>query len=138
MLVDLCNVIRHKFFKGITMNLKHLAILMYMVLIAHQIEEYIYEFWGHSPYAICQSVFVIFNVTVSIVLIPVWICLWHNKLWAINIAQAFSILMIVNGIWHIGWSIYLHQYMPGLITGIMFIVVFAFCILRYGRKIYSV
>ncbi len=121
------------------MNLKHLAILMYMVLIAHQIEEYIYELWEVFPlYDMSKSVFIIFNVTVSIVLILVWICLWHNKSWAINIARAFSILMILNGIWHIGWSIYLYQYMPGLITGIMFIVVFAFCILRYGRKIYSV
>jgi len=121
------------------MNLKHLAMLIYIILIAHQIEEYIYEFWKVFPlYDMPKSVFIIFNVAVSIVLIPVWIYLWRNKLWAINIARAFSILMVVNGIWHIGWSIYLRQYMPGLITGIMFIVVFVFFILKYGRKIYSV
>jgi len=121
------------------MNLKFFAILMYVTLIAHQIEEYMYEFWKVFPlYDMSKDVFVIFNVAVSIFLIPVWIYLWQNKLWAINIARAFSILMVVNGIWHIGWSIYLHQYMPGLITGIIFIVVFAFFILRYGRKIYSV
>ena len=121
------------------MNLKYFAILMYIILIIHQIEEYIYEFWKVFPlYNMSESVFIIFNVAVSIVLIPVWVYLWHNKLWAINIARFFSMLMIVNGIWHIGWSIYLHQYMPGLITGMVFIVVSAFFILRYGRKIYSV
>jgi hypothetical protein len=121
------------------MNLKYFVILMYVTLMAHQIEEYMYEFWKVFPlYDMSKDVFIIFNVAVSILLIPVWIYLWQNKLWAINIARAFSILMVVNGIWHIGWSIYLHQYMSGLITGIIFIVVFAFFILRYGRKIYSV
>lgn len=121
------------------MNLKHLAISMYIVLIAHQIEEYIYEFWEAFPlYDMSKNVFIIFNVMVSIVLIPVWAYLWHNKVWAINIARVFSVLMILNGVWHIGCLIFLHQYMPGLITGIMFIVVFVFFILKYGRKIYSV
>jgi hypothetical protein len=121
------------------MNLKHLAMLMYIVLIAHQIEEYMYEFWKVFPlYDMPKDVFIIFNVAVSIFLIPVWIYLWQNKLWAINIARVFSVLMILNGIGHIGRSIYLHQYMPGLITGIIFIVVFLFFVLKYGRKIYSV
>jgi len=110
-----------------------------MVLIAHQVEEYIYKFWEVFPlYDMSKTVFIIFNVMVNLFLIPVWVCLWHNKLWAVNIARLFLMLIMVNGIWHIGWSIYLHQYMPGLITGIMFIVVSAFFILRYGRKIYSV
>jgi len=120
------------------MNLKNLTILMYMVLIVHQIEEYIYEFWEVFPlYDMPKSVFIIFNVIVSIVLIPVWVYLWHNRVWAINIARVFLVLMLLNGIWHIGWSIYLHQYMPGLITGITFIAVFVFFVLKYGRKIYS-
>lgn len=120
------------------MTLKHFVILMYILLIAHQIEEYINEFWEVFPlYDMSKNVFIIFNVMVNLFLIPVWVYLWHNKLWAVNIARLFLMLMRVNGIWHIGWSIYLHQYMPGLITGIMFIVVSAFFILRYGRKIYS-
>ncbi|HVP36286.1 MAG TPA: HXXEE domain-containing protein, partial [Terriglobales bacterium] len=109
------------------MNLKYFAILMYATLIAHQIEEYIGEFWKVFPlYVMPKDVFIIINVAVSIFLLPVWIFLWQNKSWAVNIALAFSTLMVVNGILHIGWSICLHRYMPGLITGIIFILIFAF------------
>ena len=49
------------------MNLKHFTILMYIILIAHQIEEYIYEFWKVFPlYDMPKTIFVIFNVMVSL------------------------------------------------------------------------
>lgn len=117
------------------MNLKQLSTVIFLGLIAHQVEEYIYKFWVNFPlYDMPKTFFIRFNFIADLVVSILIIGIWKNKKITIPLLRMFVGLMTVNGIWHIIWAIASNSYQAGLVTGIGFLLIHSFFLYRWGQK----
>jgi len=119
------------------MNLKHFSTVIFFVLIAHQVEEYVYKFWVNFPlYDMPKMVFVVLNIAIDLLVLALIIGIWKNKKITIPLLRIFIVLITINGLWHIIWTIASNSYQAGLVTGIGFLLIHLFFLYRWKAKIY--
>lgn len=71
-----------------------------------------------------QWLFIVFESALSILII-VYI-IWPGLPFAGILMPAFALIMLINGLGHVIWAIIERQYVPGLATAPLFLIIFAF------------
>ncbi len=104
-------------------NLENYFIILAIIQIAHSAEEILTNFPKKWPlWRMSKQTFISFELFLSTLLILV---IFFKQFPQRQLfMMLFNLIMFANGVWHLMWAGIEKRYVPGLITAILFIIVF--------------
>ena len=105
---------------------------------AHSVEEYLTEFWRWFPVLTAgihrlvdffpvitpsRGQFIAVNFIIVMALSAVGTFSFRRNRWALRAALIIAVVEVINGIYHVGATIFLGRYFPGAVSGVGLIII---------------
>ena len=120
-------------------KIKTATLCLIIIQVIHSTEEYLLGFYKQFPVFIFynkafstvgQGMFFAFNVSLVVLLIFCFIIAYFQW-WRFRFPIIFAIIELINGIYHLVWTIALGKYFPGVVSGLFYIPFSIYIIKNY-------
>ena len=115
------------------------TLCLIIIQVIHSTEEYILAFYKQFPgfifydnafSTVGQGMFFAFNISLVALLIFCFLLAFFQW-WRFRFPIIFATIELINGIYHLVWTIVLGKYFPGVLSGLFFVPFSIYIIKNY-------